>query len=272
MNYFNESADFRNPVKIIFKKLRGISPLGRLFIKITLLLFGSFIRIKNPEKMPLVRQNPVIFAFNHSNSFETILLAATLIYLRNGRVISFMIDWMFGKIPFLGLVFRQINPVYVFSKKARWRWLEKRKNKEHHDPVKESLQRLGENVSLGIYPEGCRNKNAFRLKRGKPGLGQIVTHSCVKILPIGIDYVQRRTRNRIPSIGRMELIIGDTIDFTELLTINLCGSHNHHPDNPFLASSITHQVMKELSLLCGKKYLHNPRIAASADKTLKKGA
>ncbi|MBD3413494.1 MAG: hypothetical protein GF421_03560 [Candidatus Aminicenantes bacterium] len=58
-----------------------------------------------------------------------------MIYKRRGRKISFVIDWMYGVLPFIGWIFNQMDPISVYNKKAKYRFVEKLRNKTERNYV-----------------------------------------------------------------------------------------------------------------------------------------
>ncbi|MBN2738990.1 MAG: 1-acyl-sn-glycerol-3-phosphate acyltransferase [Spirochaetales bacterium] len=256
----SKALGFRNKFKILFTHIKGPKLFGRFLLKLSLFLFGPFISVSNPEKIPLVKGDNIVFAFNHNNALETVSVASTLIFLRGGKLISFIIAWMFGKIPMLGIVFNQINPVYVYSKPSRFGWLNRINEgiPGWQSVIDRCKERLSLGMSLGIFPEGVRNRNPKRLRRGKNGIGRLVLQTGIKVLPIGIDYVRRRRQGVIPSLGRMNFIIGDIMDFSkEVKTYEKVRKSDSDFEGKS-ASMITYQVMMALSKLCGKSYPYDP--------------
>lgn len=204
----------------------------------------------------------LIYAFNHNNSLETLMVPALIIYHLGGRKISFVIDWMYGKIPIVGQIMDLIDPVYVYNKKALFRWIEIRKPEVIRDNVIERCTRkVQDGHSIGIFPEGKRNKNPELLLRGKPGIAHIALRTGAPVIPVGIDFKSRMKRKKNPLIGRMTVRIGRPLSFrkeTDAYREIISGSENFsNSDRKHLntiAENVTHEIMISLAVLSGKQY------------------
>lgn len=183
-------------------------------LKVLMLTFGRLVRVEAPGRLSHLPE-PAVFALNHNNSFESLLVPVTLIYWRGGGLLHFLIDWMFLHIPVIGWVMRQCEPVPVYTKPARFRLGERhrRARLQEGSVVDACLARLAAGGSLGLFPEGTRNQDPGRLLRGRSGLGEIVLRSGVPVVPVGIHYPAAARLGRIPRLGRIVLRIGDPLDF-----------------------------------------------------------
>ncbi len=207
-------------------------------------------------------EDPVIFAFNHNNSFETLLVPVFLMHLRKGRKISFVIDWMYGKIPIIGWFCRQIDPIYVYNKPAKYRLLEQYRMKHQRQDVHEHIiEKLERDQSIGIFPEGKRNKNPYMLRRGFNGVGHIALHARVPVIPIGIEFQSGRKRGKIPKFGRIVLRVGEPLTFREesVQLESLQENINLEPQakkkiSVHFSNKVTYEIMSELAKLSGKDY------------------
>ncbi len=52
------------------------------------------------------------------------MVPVLLMYHLGGRSISFVIDWMYGKVPILGFLMDMLDPVYVYNKRSSLSWIE----------------------------------------------------------------------------------------------------------------------------------------------------
>ena len=202
-----------------------------------------------------------IYAFNHNNSLEVLMVPVLIIYHLGGRMISFVIDWMYGKVPILGFLMDMTDPVYVYHKRSSLRWIEaKRMTRPTDDTVERCSKKLLSGKSIGIFPEGKRNRNPAHLLRGKPGIGHIALRTGAIVVPVGIDFVCRKRKGRIPVLGRTIVTIGKPLNFRHqsdhyriLLADTSCRSNNNSELNQ-IAAVVTHEIMLSLAELSGKQY------------------
>lgn len=232
----------------------------RIFLKLFLLVTEHLITVENQEQLQNTPE-PLIFAFNHNSSFEALLVPMYLIYRRNGRKINFVIDWMFGEIPLLSLILSQVDPIYAYHKKSTIPFLNSIRDEIHQPIYLQCVERLAKKTSLGIFPEGTRNQSPEWLLKGHKGIGYIALESKVPVLPIGIDFPVRRTKGKIPKLGRITLRIGKPLRFDKEIEVYqkaLIDTNYQYSKLKklvrVLASQITYQVMKQLECLSGKKY------------------
>ncbi len=227
--------------------------------------FGSFLSTENEISL-ITTPDPVIFAFNHNNYWETLLVGSYLVTRRTGKKIAFITDWMYGRLPLFSWLIKRIDPIYTYRKNARFAALGKHQHKPDGQAVCQAcLERLQQGQSLGIFPEGTRNPDPFRLMRGRKGTGEIALRSQVPVLPVGIDFPQKLRNGRIPQFGPINLRIGRPLVFPEE-----CAAYHAVTEetrwSPLerrklqvtLSARVTHQVMLELARLSGKEYPFSP--------------
>ena len=202
-----------------------------------------------------------IYAFNHNNSLEALMVPVFLIYQLGGQTISFVIDWMYGKVPVLGSLMDMIEPIYVYSKRSRLPWIESgRTAAPSVDTLERCTLKILEGRSIGIFPEGRRNRNPETLMQGKPGIGHIALKSGAAVVPVGIDFECRQKKGRIPVIGRTIIRIGKPLHFTSQTEAyralasggSSCGRKNSELNR--MAVEVTHEIMLCLAELSGKRY------------------
>jgi 1-acyl-sn-glycerol-3-phosphate acyltransferase len=187
-------------------KLQDLSFLQRFLLRSFLFVFGGFIFAENKEILEKA-EDPLIFALNHICSFEVLLVPAYLVYKRRGRKISFVIDWMYGVLPLIGLVFNQFDPIYVYNKRAKYRFMERFKRKVTRDFVyRICIEKLEQKRSIGLFPEGTRNKDPYQLKKGRKGLAYIALKANVPVLPVGIDLEHLKKQGRFVEVGGFMII------------------------------------------------------------------
>lgn len=247
--------------RIIAQPLPDLKPVDRYLVKIFMLFFIPFLKVENVMDTD-ERHRAVIYAFNHNRSLETLVVAAFLLFVRKGRPVRFIIDWMYGWIPLLGNLFNRVKPIYVYNKPARFRWLNKRKPKIIRNHVYEqSVVALKNDVDIALFPEGTRNRDPERLKRGRSGIGRMVLESGCAVLPIGIDFTDRGSKKWYPLFGKIILRIGSICTFSKEIDAYIRLYEDlSMPDAERkrrirdLSSQVTTSVMKALARLSGKQY------------------
>jgi 1-acyl-sn-glycerol-3-phosphate acyltransferase len=254
---------FASRWQIFNEPLKELHLGQRWLLRFFILLWGHLVRVENRGNIDILKavKGPLIFAFNHNCSYEAILVPTYLIYLRQGKKISFVIDWMYGRLPLLGWLFKQIDPIYVYNKPTRFKFLDHSRPIKKQSTVLECIKYLNLNKSIGIFPEGTRNRSPYELKRGKNGIGHIVLESGAPVLPVGIDFPTRLKKHKIPKFGSLILRIGEKLEFPEERGIlsqlkqrsNINSRYKKKAVN-FLSSKVTFMVMSSLSELSGKEY------------------
>lgn len=228
------------------------SPARRALARLVMLACGPLLAVEGAERLRGFPE-PAIFVFNHSNSFESLAVPAALTWLRGGRTIHFLVDWMFLRLPLAGWVLRQCEPIPVYTKPARWRLFERHRRENAGRPVLDAcLERLAAGGSLGIFPEGTRNPDPGRLLRPRRGLGELILRSAVPVVPVGIIHPAARRLGRAPRVGRIVIRIGEPLDLTAERAAPAGESRRSA-----LAREAAGRVMSALSELCGKSYPHS---------------
>ncbi|HEX3044169.1 MAG TPA: lysophospholipid acyltransferase family protein, partial [Bacillota bacterium] len=175
--------------QILTQPLPDLSFQQRFFIRLILFCFGDLIKVENFKMDDINPEEPLIFAFNHNNSFETVLIPAFLIFHRQGRKIHFISDWIYGYLPFSGWNFKQIEPIYVYHKPSTLPFFNRLRPKAKRKPAyQQCVERIQQGASIGIFPEGTRNRKPHNLLKGQKGIGYIALNSQTPVLPIGIDF------------------------------------------------------------------------------------
>ena len=215
------------------------------------------VTVENPDNLALAA-DPLIIALNHNGSFATIFVPAFLIYHRQGRLFSAVSDWMFGRLPLVGWLYRQIDPVYVYNKPSTLTLLNKLRPQNHGGSIiPECLNRLAQGRSIMIFPEGARNKNPLTLLKGRPGIGHLVLGSRRPVLPIGINFpIPRMAIQPAPitiRIGKLMTFPKEIGEYQRLQLESTPGRSGLKSQNK-LAHQITHELMLEIARLSGKSY------------------
>ncbi len=228
-------------------------------------LFKPLTKIKNIENYKNV--DTAIFVFNHNATFETLVVSSFLYkHPKIKKKVSFIIDWMFAYIPVLGKFIRANEPILVFNKKAKIKSLNKKKIPQYN-VHEEAIKRLNNGESLGIYPEGTRNKDPKHLKRSRKGIGKITLQTQVAVIPIGIDFNKRLKKNKIPKFGKIILNIGKKIDFSHERKIFKKIEQEKNLNTweklkiiKYLEARVRYEIMLSLAKLSGKDYPFKPPV------------
>lgn len=191
-------------------------PAARLLCRGLMLTLGQLVEVERRERLANVPE-PAIFALNHRNALEALLAPTVLLYLRRGAPLHFLADWMYVEAPGLGWLLRLSEPITVYGKPARFRLRESYRRERLRRPVLDACrERLERGESIGIFPEGTRNRDGRHLLRGRLGLGELALAAAVPVVPVAISYPTRepnRAPDRPPGLGRMVLSIGEPLDF-----------------------------------------------------------
>lgn len=245
--------------KLLTTPVAGLKPVARLMHKIALLIFVWIVKIENAAALEKLRY-PVVFALNHNSYFETLFVPSLLMAL-TGRKISFFVHWVFAHLPFTGWAVRQIDPVYVLTKRTHLPCLRSRRPSKKESAIDQAVARIRQGMSMGIFPEGGRNKDPHRLNRGRLGLGELVTRSNTTVVPVGIDFPARIRHRRIPVFGRVIVRIGTPITAIFLRHgLPEFDESTRHATADFKPRvhagyrEITRLVMRRIARLCGKTY------------------
>lgn len=248
----------------LFGELPFLKPLESLLLRLFMIPTFFLVRANGLEHIKN-RNGPVIFAFNHNNALESVLVPACLVYHSGGKKISFIIDWMFGKIPLLEQLFKLMDPVYVYHKRSPLRFIESKRPKtgKMRDTVSLCCERLREGKRVGIFPEGKRNSDPHRLLRAKPGIGHIALISDAPVIPVGINCVSGKKRKKVRALGRMTLNIGKPLHFKNLSNAyrragtGSSASASTERERHMLAHEATTRIMSVIAGLCGKEYIYS---------------
>lgn len=229
---------------------------SRVALRLVMGTFGQLVSIEGADRLAAL-PDPMLFALNHNNSVESVVVPSALIHHRHGRLITFMVDWMFLYIPVVGWVMRRIDPIPVYTKPARFKVGEGyRRARRHLSPVDEAVRRLATGHSVGIFPEGTRNPDPDRMRPPRPGLAHLVLRSDAPVLPVGIEYPAARRSGRVPTLGRARVRVGEPIPFSDerrevrLLESDALDSRRFLE----LRRHVADTVMHALEPLSGKRY------------------
>lgn len=234
-------------------------PKGKAFLLRLLMLPNLvFTCIEGENYLIESATEPRIYALNHNNAFESLFVPVYLMYLLGGKRVSFVIDWMYGHLPLIGWLMKQIDPVFVYHKRSTLSFIERLRPRQRMPcGLEQCRERLAAGKSIGIFPEGTRNHDPYRLLRAKSGVGHLALASGVPVVPLGIDFSASGRRSSVPLIGRMVLRVGEPLCFAAMsATYNACSIAGNNEDANRLARRATTEVMLAISGLCGKSYGH----------------
>lgn len=202
--------------------------------------------------------DPAIFALTHHNAFEALLAPAALMAVRGGRTIRFLLDWMYLEMPLAGGLLRRGQPIAVYRKPARWRWREsvRRQGLAGPSPIERALAALAGGTSIGIYPEGRRNADPWKLAPIRRGAAELALRSGAPLVPIGIRFPARERLGRLPRLGRMILSVGEPLTSAELrlrATVGEPGDNSApQPIARRQAAYLSHALVESLAHLAQK--------------------
>ncbi len=241
------------PPKVVAAKLPHLGAGRRALLKSLLLSFGWGVEVIGRDRLRRV-PDPAIFAFNHLSNFEAIAVPLSMIFLRDGALVHFLVDWMYLHVPLVGDLIRQGEPIPVYRKRAIFGIADRYRRARHSRPVVDAcLARLHAGESVGVYPEGARNPRPDRLLRGRSGLGWLVLGSTAPVVPVGIRFPASEVLGRQPFVGRIELRIGEPLTFdSERSRYTAAPASEQASLGRRSARRIVATVMAELALLSGK--------------------
>ncbi len=237
-------------------------PAARWALRTILAATAGSIRVEGHERLAAL-PDPAIFALSHHNTYEALVAPATLVALRSGRRIRFLVDWMFLELPLAGWLIHQLDPIAIFRKPARFGWREdvRRAGWAGASAFDRALEALASGSSIGLYPEGMRNRDPWHLAPGKRGVGLLALRSGSPVVPVGLDFPARDRLLRTPRLGSLVLRIGEPVDVAaHHLEWGASGPTDSPARRQFeraRSASIADQVHSRLARLARK--IHLPR-------------
>lgn len=238
--------------ELLGRSLPGIPWGNRALLKGFLLVLSPLVHVENMERLRDI-EDPVLYVFNHNTFFET-LFAALMLAFHRGRVVSFFVDWMYGQFPLIGNLIDLIDPVYVYTKRSQFAWVNRRKPTDPPSARAAGAARLTEGRSLALFPEGKAHQDPRRLRPARRGLAWLILATGVPVVPIGIDFPARIRSMQTPRFGRIVFRVGEPCVFEEerkiLLEQGACG--NARELRLALEARVTRKVMEQLADLANK--------------------
>lgn len=184
----------------------------RLAIGALLRLIGDSLRLVDAERLTRLPDS-CLFALNHNTSLETVLAPAALVAGRGGCKIRFVVDWVWMHVPVAGWLIRHTGAIPVYNKPARWRVFDayRLRQRRPRAALAAALAALQRGESVGVFPEGTRNRDAGRLLAGRGGLGWLALRTTVPLIPVGIARPGTHHHDRIPEWSPIELRVGQPL-------------------------------------------------------------
>ncbi len=184
------------------------------------------------------------------------------LFRKKDQKVTFMVDWMYSKLPVIGWFVNQVEPVLIYNKKARLSCLNRRKPLLGvNTALAECLQKLRDICSIGIFPEGTRNPDPYHLRRGRRGWGNWPCRPGCRLSRWGWISRPGIVLAAFLLLGRLVLRIGKPLTFPVELAAcdHLLQDTGNHLNikkklERFFAARVTHAIMMELSHLAGKTY------------------
>jgi 1-acyl-sn-glycerol-3-phosphate acyltransferase len=206
----NPSVVVLDPARVLALELPRLEgSLRRVTLRSLLTLSAGAVRVEGADVLARAPE-PSIFALTHHNAWESVLAPAALIALRRGRLVRFLVDWMFVDLPWTAWLVRQGEPIPVYAKPARFGLREgHRREHRHRSALAHALTVLAGGGDVGVYPEGRRNPDPWLLGRPRGGLARLALRSGAPVVPVGVDFPARDRLRRTPRAGRFVLRVGE---------------------------------------------------------------
>lgn len=188
-------------------------PPRRAVIRMLLLASAGTLAVEGAERIAGAPR-PSIFVLSHHNLWEAVLAPTALVALRDGAAVRFLVDWMYAEAPVTSWLVRQIDPIPVWRKRARFGWNERlRLSRASRDPLVEAAATLTRGIDVGLYPEGTRNRDPGRLAPLRSGLAHLALATGVPIVPVGVELPAHGRLGRVPRLSRVVLRAGEPLVF-----------------------------------------------------------
>ena len=195
-------------------------------------------------------RDPFILALNHSQRPEAVIVPTWLCYHRGGRLVHFLADWNFLLLPVVGWIIRLHDPIVVVRKDAKPRILNRFRSRFQgtQTPFEESLRRLAEKRSVGVFPEATTNRHPTQLLRGQTGVARLAIEAQVPVVPVGIRFPNHVGEGPIQDHEPFSVHIGPALTPPQACS----GSQDH-------VTEFHEQIMRAISTLSGKGWQPSSR-------------
>lgn len=177
-----------DPMKKDISSLRIIQAMFRFILWIT----GSKVTIIGEENVP--KDTPVLYIGNHRSYFD-ILLTYSRCPIRTGYVAKKEME----KIPLLSTWMRYLHCLF----------LDRKDIKQGLKTILTAIEKVKSGISICIFPEGTRNKNAddTDLLEFHEGSFKIATKAKCPIIPIAITNSAEIFEAHFPKISPARVVV-----------------------------------------------------------------
>jgi 1-acyl-sn-glycerol-3-phosphate acyltransferase len=231
----------------------------RWTIRLVLLAFRSRIRAVYGAERLASLSGAVVFAANHNQRLEAVILPALLTFLGRGRNVHFLADWNFIVIPVLGWILSLNEPIVVVRKDLRPRWLNfmRRWFDDVPPPMERAALLLRQHSRVGIFPEGTAHRDRNRMLRGLGGAARLSLECGATVVPVGLRFRSGPGLGPIRDLESFEVHIGEPLTPPDLPSPNR---------RDLLAWNA--RILGTISTLCGKAWSpENPRTRTDDEPT-----
>lgn len=156
---------------------------NKALYKICKLIYSSLLKVLyrptaiGVENIP--EEGPVIFAGNHRHAFDPVVVMT-----HTKRTVHYMAKESLFK-GFHGWIFKQIGLIKVY------------RTRNNPEAIESAVELLKSGGTLGIFPEGTRNKTEEPLLRFKHGAVTIAKQANSKIVPFAIKGEYKFFRKKL---------------------------------------------------------------------------
>ena len=229
------------------------SPSDRTLARLAGLFALWRVRLVEGWENILPDRDPFVLAANHSSRREALLLPAVLLLARGGKRVRFLADWNFALIPGIGPLYRRSGAITLTCKSARPRLLNRLKPRfqAQTPPFEEAKRHLAGGGSIGLFPEGTRNRDPCRLLRGRRGAARLSLETGAPIIPVGIRF------DRVDEAGAR-------IDSSSAISIHIGAplfplAERIHPISRDSVTAWHARLMREIGQLRTRRYITDSR-------------
>ncbi|WP_079530144.1 lysophospholipid acyltransferase family protein [Halobacillus hunanensis] len=183
--------------------------LGKLVCS---LVFFPLYRIKVVGKKNIPKDGPVIICSNHISNFDPPVVGIT-----NSRNVYFLAKEELFKTRFLEKLLKSVNAFPI------------KRGMRDRNALRKGLEILKDNHTLGLFPEGSRQKNGV-VGEGLAGAGFFALRSNAQIVPCAIIGPYQKFKP-------LKVVYGKPIDMTE------------YREQKASAKVVTDRIMEEIRQL-----------------------
>ncbi len=168
-------VNIKKPIK---KPSRFYTFIYHMFVGWLDRLFGVKLTVNGEDKLP---DTPCLFVMNHRSNFDPIILADKY---KKRRILMISKPSNF-RIPIAGGVIHKVGYMAI----------DRENDREALKTVLRAADYLKKGYSIGIYPEGKRNKNGVELLPFRHGAFKIATKADVPVVVTAIHETQNIKKN-----------------------------------------------------------------------------